>query len=72
MREVKLIVIHCSATREGSDTIASDINQMHAARGFSDIGYHRFVRLDGTIERGRPDSVPEREGAEQAPRGHAA
>lgn len=58
MREVKLIVIHCSATREGSDITASDIDQMHAARGFSGIGYHRFVRLDGTIERGRPDSVP--------------
>lgn len=58
MRAVKLVVIHCSATPEGRVITAADIDQMHRRRGFSGIGYHRFIRLDGTVERGRPDIVP--------------
>ena len=58
MRKISLIVIHCSATREGQVITAADIERMHRQRGFATIGYHRFVRLDGTIERGRPDEVP--------------
>lgn len=37
---------------------AADIDRMHKQRGFAKIGYHRFVRLDGTIERGRDDEIP--------------
>ena len=58
MRKITHIVIHCSATREGQVITAADIDRMHRQRGFDRIGYHRFVRLDGTIERGRPDEVP--------------
>lgn len=57
MRKVNLLVIHCSATREGQVITAADIDRMHRQRGFAKIGYHRFVRLDGTIERGRADDV---------------
>jgi N-acetylmuramoyl-L-alanine amidase len=58
MRKITKIVIHCSATREGKDITAADIDRMHRDRGFMGIGYHRFVRLDGSVERGRPDAVP--------------
>jgi N-acetylmuramoyl-L-alanine amidase len=58
MRKVRSIVIHCSATPEGRVVTAKDIDAMHRQRGFSGIGYHRFIRLDGTVERGRPDEVP--------------
>lgn len=57
MRKVNLLVIHCSATPEGRVVTAADIDRMHRQRGFAKIGYHRFVRLDGTIERGRQDDV---------------
>lgn len=57
MRNITHIVIHCSATPEGRVVTAADIDRMHKQRGFSKIGYHRFVRLDGTVERGRPDSL---------------
>ena len=57
MRKVNLLVIHCSATRERHVVTAADIDRMHRQRGFAKIGYHRFVRLDGTIERGRADDV---------------
>jgi N-acetylmuramoyl-L-alanine amidase len=29
---------------------------MHLARGFSDIGYHKLVHLDGSVSEGRPES----------------
>lgn len=56
MRQINGIVIHCSATPEGRVVTAADIDKMHREqRGFRCIGYHRFIRLDGTVERGRPD-----------------
>lgn len=52
--DIDAIVIHCSATREGQDIKASDIDKWHKERGFKMIGYHFVVDLDGTIEKGRP------------------
>lgn len=56
MRQINLIVVHCSATPEGRDVTAADINKMHIARGFKKIGYHYVVRLDGTVETGRKEN----------------
>lgn len=56
MRYIDKIIIHCSATKEGVDITASDIKIWHIDRGFSDIGYHYVIKLDGTIEKGRHDS----------------
>lgn len=53
MRNINEIIIHCSATYDNQDVHAIDINRMHIARGFDKIGYHFFIRLDGTIEQGR-------------------
>lgn len=53
MRNINEIIIHCSATYDNQDIHAIDINRMHIARGFDKIGYHFFIRLDGTIEQGR-------------------
>ena len=54
MRQIKQIIIHCSATPEGRNIGATTIRGWHKERGFSDIGYHYVIRLDGTIEEGRP------------------
>lgn len=53
MREITEIILHCSATREGHEYHAADIDRWHKARGFSKIGYHYVVTLDGQVERGR-------------------
>lgn len=58
MRKITRIVIHCSATREGQDHDVEDIWRWHKQRGFRDVGYHYVVRLDGTVERGRPEEQP--------------
>jgi N-acetylmuramoyl-L-alanine amidase len=53
MRAIKEIILHCSATPEGRDVSAVDIDRWHRERGFNKIGYHYVIRLDGTIETGR-------------------
>jgi N-acetylmuramoyl-L-alanine amidase len=55
---VDFLVVHCSATREGHEFNAADIDRMHRQRGFKKIGYHYVIKLDGTVEKGRPDSEP--------------
>lgn len=54
MRTIDAIIIHCSATRAGQDLRAKDIDQMHRARGFNQIGYNFVIDLDGTVETGTP------------------
>lgn len=60
MRKITHIVFHCSAARpKGARTqTAADIDRMHRKEnGWRMIGYHRFVRFDGTVERGRDDEA---------------
>lgn len=52
-REVDLIVIHCSATKETVNYSFEQCISDHKARGFNTCGYHRFIRRDGTIHTGR-------------------
>lgn len=58
MRNITHIVIHCSATPEGKAFTAKDIDGWHRKQGWNGIGYHRVIRLDGTIEQGRADAIP--------------
>lgn len=64
MREISKIIIHCSDTPEGRDVSTDTIRGWHVnERGWSDIGYHYVILLDGTIDSGRPE---ERQGAHVA------
>lgn len=58
MTRIDFIAIHCSATPAGRDIGAADIRRWHRERGWRDIGYHYVIRLDGTVEEGRPDDMP--------------
>lgn len=53
MREINLIVVHCSATPQNMDIGAEEIRQWHKDKGWSDIGYHYVIRRNGVIEHGR-------------------
>ncbi len=53
-KDIDSIVIHCTATPEGKEYTVASIRAMHLRRGFSDIGYHYVIHLDGTVEQGRP------------------
>ena len=56
-RNIKEIIVHCSATPEGKDYTTAQIKQWHLQRGFSDIGYHYIIYRDGSIHTGRAESV---------------
>jgi N-acetylmuramoyl-L-alanine amidase len=57
MRNINKIIVHCSATPEGRDVSVDEIRRWHVdERGFSDIGYHWIITLNGTLEKGRHES----------------
>ena len=56
-RNIKELIVHCSATPEGKDYSVDTIRQWHLKRGFSDIGYHYVIYRDGSIHIGRDESI---------------
>jgi N-acetylmuramoyl-L-alanine amidase len=53
-RKINKFIVHCSATREGQHIDVETIRDWHVnERGWSDIGYHYVIYLDGTIHNGR-------------------
>lgn len=57
---VKWIAIHYSATPVESDFSAADIDAMHKKRNFKEIGYHKYIRKSGLVEKGRDLDQPGR------------
>ena len=56
MRQITLIILHCSAVRPDQTSSAAQIDTWHRQRGFHlGIGYHYVVPRDGQIEPGRPE-----------------
>ena len=54
-RKIDKIIIHCAATPEGRDVKMETIKSWHVkGRGWSDIGYHYIIELDGAVKAGRP------------------
>ena len=62
MREINKIVVHCAATPPAMDVGVAEIDKWHRQRGFTPTkdspacGYHKVIRRNGAIERGRPDT----------------
>lgn len=52
-RWITEVVVHCTATEEGEEHSAKEIDRWHKARGWNGIGYHYVIHLDGSIEEGR-------------------
>ena len=53
-RSINEIIVHCTASYEGQPMTVEAIRRMHIReRGWSDIGYHYVVYLDGSIHEGR-------------------
>ena len=57
MRNINLIIIHCSATRADRNFSVEDLEACHKARGFRAIGYHYYITRDGLIHLGRPEEM---------------
>ena len=56
-RAIDLLIVHCTATKAGQPVRVSDIDRYHRSIGFNGVGYHYVVLEDGTIERGRDESI---------------
>lgn len=54
MRTIRQIILHYSETPDTMDIGVQEIDKWHKERGWSGIGYHYVIRLDGTTEIGRP------------------
>lgn len=55
MRKIDKIIVHCSGTPELKDFDVEDIRDWHVnGNNWSDVGYHFIIKLDGTIQDGRP------------------
>lgn len=52
-RDIDLIILHCADTYSNMNISVKDIDNWHKQRGWSGVGYHFFIKLDGTIEVGR-------------------
>ena len=50
---VRYLVLHCSATRCDRDYPVEQLLHDHRARGFRTVGYHFYVRRDGTLTQHR-------------------
>ena len=50
MRIINLIVVHCTAT-QGNRTLSPEaLDLMHRRRGFNGVGYHFYIRKNGSIK----------------------
>ena len=50
---IRFLVLHCSASRCDQDYSVEQLRRDHKARGFYDIGYHFYIRKDGTMTQHR-------------------
>lgn len=66
-RRIDEIIVHCSATPEGWPYTVEQIRRDHKQQGWSDIGYHYVIYLDGSIHDGRDVDIT---GAHCAAGGH--
>lgn len=58
MRKLNKIILHCADTKPNMDIGVDEIRKWHVRdNGWKDIGYHWVIRRDGTIEKGRDESV---------------
>ena len=55
--KIHTIVIHYSATYPDAHVTRDVVDRWHRERGFREIGYHWFIRRDGTIEEGRAEGT---------------
>lgn len=56
-KRTEYLVVHVTATRLSTKYGRAELERDHKARGFSAIGYNRFIMPDGTVEIGRGDDA---------------
>lgn len=57
-KDIRYLVIHCSATRSTQNYSQEQLLSDHLGRGFSGIGYHFYITRDGHLHRTRSLNKP--------------
>lgn len=57
MRKVDEIIIHYTATPRNEEFTNAQIRACHLANGYSDIGYHYVIGLNGELRPGRSEAI---------------
>ena len=52
-RDVERVYLHCSASDRPAHDDVAVMREWHLARGWSDVGYHVFIKKDGEVQNGR-------------------
>ena len=52
-KDTDFIIIHCSATGPNHDVDIKDVDRWHRELGWKMVGYHFFIKRDGTVQKGR-------------------
>jgi len=56
LTEVKFLVVHCADSKSTMDVSKETLRQWHVVEnGWSDIGYHFFIKFDGSVHECRSD-----------------
>ena len=54
-RKIEFLVVHCSDSPLKNHDNVETLRRWHIERGFSDIGYHYVITMDGKVHEGRPE-----------------
>ena len=54
MRQINLLVIHCSATKENQLFTIQALETSHRERGFKGVGCHYYILQSGEVVNTRP------------------
>lgn len=54
MRNITLLVVHCTASSSNSHLTPDSLDRIHRLRGFSQCGYHYYITREGTVHPMRP------------------
>lgn len=55
MRTISKLIVHHAFTPTSMDVGVEEVRKWHVdGNGWNDVGYHYIIRLDGTLEPGRP------------------
>lgn len=57
MRKINKIIVHCTATPAGRTVTVADVDKWHKERGWSGIGYHYLIGINGEVWKGRDESA---------------
>lgn len=52
-QSIRYLILHCSATPPGCGYTVEQLLRDHKARGFRTIGYHFYIRRDGSVSQHR-------------------